>query len=106
MITAKPSGIRCWRAFAETYFINGGCGRARGHTFGWKYQFTDTIQGGLYYFFADRARSVSTYGASNKATTSTSVFERNWSLRSKSSSIDLNSQSPAIRSGFFIAKRG
>jgi len=53
-------------AFAETDFINGGVG-GRGHRIGWKYQFTDNIQGGLYYFLADRARSVSTYGASDKA---------------------------------------
>jgi hypothetical protein len=55
-------------AFAETDFIDGGVG-GRGHRFGYKYQFTDSISGGAYYFMSQRARSnSSTSGAgSNKA---------------------------------------
>jgi len=53
-------------AFAETDFINGGVG-GRGHRFGYRYQFTDSIYGGVYYYMSERARSVTTYGASDKA---------------------------------------
>jgi hypothetical protein len=55
-------------AFAETDFIDGGVG-GRGHRFGYRHQFTDSISGGVYYFMSERARSAgSTSGSgSNKA---------------------------------------
>ena len=53
-------------AFAEGDAFNGGIG-GRGHRVGFVYKLADNISGGLWYWYVDRARSVSTYGASNKA---------------------------------------